>query len=465
MRIETLILANLVHKEDYTRRVLPFIQVDYWDSATEKFLFTLIRDFFTQYNALPTKAALLVSIGQAQGLTDEQVKEGTALVEEITTNEDLLKEDSKWLFDETETFCQDKALFNALSQSVKIYDGKDKVQGKGAIPHILQEALGVSFDRRIGHDYLEDSDSRYDSYHKKTRRVSFDLDYMNRITDGGLPNKTLSIFMAGTGVGKSLTMCHMAAACLRQHLNVLYITLELSEESVGQRIDANMMDVTMDDVKKMPKDLYDKRIKKLRDNYKGRLVIHEYPTATAGAAHFRGLLQELALKKNFKPSIIFIDYLNICSSSRIKMGSNVQSYAYVKAIAEELRGLAVEFDVPVVSATQVNRGGFVNTDPGLEDTSESFGLPATADFMVVLVTNEQLEQLGQIQVKQLKSRFGDISKNKKFLLGIDKPRMKLFDLNDRAAQANLVDAGSVGEDADGPPVPTVRKSRFDQFKV
>lgn len=353
----------------------------------------------------------------------------------------------------TEKFCQEKAIYNAIMDSIQILDGKDQNRSKGSIPTLLSDALGVSFDPNVGHDYIDKFNDRYDFYHRVEKRIPFDLEYFNKITKGGLPQKTLNIALAGTGVGKSLFMCHVAAASLMQNYNVLYITLEMAEERIAERIDANLLNVTIDDLMKMPKDMYQKRMLKLKERVKGKLIIKEYPTAAANPAHFRALLNELNLKKNFKPDIIFIDYLNICASSRIKAGANVNSYTYIKAIAEELRGLAVEFKVPIMSATQTTRSGYSNSDVGLEDTSESFGLPATADFMFALISTEELESLNQIMVKQLKNRYNDPTLNKRFTVGIDRAKMKLYDL-EQNAQKDIVDSGQIN----------VNSNNRDKFK-
>ena len=377
---------------------------------------------------------------------------------------DLLKEISndktdqkiEWLLDATEKFCQEKAVYNAIMDSIQILDGKDTNRSKGSIPGLLSDALGVSFDANIGHDYVDNFAERFDFYHRVEKRIPFDLEYFNKITKGGLPQKTLNIALAGTGVGKSMFMCHMSAAALLQNYNVLYITLEMAEERIAERIDANLLNVTLDDLMMMPKDMFEKRMGKLKEKVKGKLIIKEYPTASANASHFRALLNDLEMKKNFKPDIILIDYLNICSSARIKAGANVNSFTYVKAIAEELRGLAMERKVPIMSATQTTRSGFSNSDPGLEDTSESFGLPATADFMFALISNEELEQLGQIMVKQLKNRYGDLNKYKRFTVGVDRSKMKFFDL-EMKAQENVMQDQIVQSKP-------FEKQKYDKFK-
>lgn len=366
--------------------------------------------------------------------------------------------DLDWLTDATEKFCQEKAIYNAIMDSIQILDGNDSTKSKGSIPAILSDALGVSFDPHVGHDYVDDYATRFDFYHRVEKRIPFDLEYFNKITKGGLPQKTLNIALAGTGVGKSLFMCHMAASCMMQNNNVLYITLEMSEEKIAERIDANLLNVTIDDLMLMPKDMYEKRMKRLKDTVKGKLIIKEYPTAAANPSHFRALINELKLKKNFKPDIIFVDYLNICASSRIKAGANINSYTYIKAIAEELRGLAVECNVPIMSATQTTRSGFTNSDPGLEDTSESFGLPATADMMFALISTEELQNMNQIMVKQLKNRYNDPTLNKRFTIGIDRAKMKLYDL-EQSAQTDIADSGQQAYK------PKDSKSKFSGFKV
>jgi replicative DNA helicase len=453
--MEQTILKNLIFNEEYLRKVLPFLKTEYFSDSVEKLLFNEIKDFTQTYNTTITPEALAISVREKRNLTDEEVSKSGSYIDEVVKTKDETSP-MQWLTDKTEKFCQEKAVYNAVLGSISILDGKDKNQGKGAIPKLLSDALAVSFDNSVGHDYLENSDSRYEFYHHKEERIPFDLDFFNKITKGGLPNKTLNIALAGTGVGKSLFMCHVAASCLVQGKNVLYITLEMSEEKIAERIDANLLNVKLDDLAQLPKDLYDRKVAKVREKTTGKLIIKEYPTAAASTTHFRTLLNELNLKRSFVPDIIFIDYLNICCSSRIKAGSNINSYTYVKAIAEELRGLAVEVGVPLVSATQTTRSGYTNSDPGLEDTSESFGLPATADFMFALISNEELEELGQIMVKQLKNRFNDPTYHKRFTVGIDRAKMRLYDV-DQAGQQGISDAGHSG-------VPPKKKS-FDGFKV
>ena len=432
-RIEITVLRNFIFNEAFTRKALPFCKEDYFTNRSERLLFREIDTFVNKYKNIPTKEALTIELGQRKDINEGEFSVVKELLESL--NEE--KVDLQWLFDTTEKFCKDRAVHNAVLTGIKILDKKDPRLTPEAIPGILADALAVSFDNHIGHDYIEDSQRRFDFYHTKEKKYQFDLSYLNRITKGGVPPKTLNITLAGTGVGKSLFMCHCASAFLTQGLNVLYITLEMAEERIAERIDANLLDVTMDDLHTMPRQLYDDKITKIRNKTAGKLIIKEYPTASAHAGHFRALLNELALKKSFRPNVIFIDYLNICSSSRFK-GGNISSYFFIKAIAEELRGLAVEFNVPIFSATQTTRTGFVSTDIGLEDTSESFGLPATADFMFALISNEELEALGQMKIKQLKNRYNDPSINRAFIIGVDRAKMKLYDVSNNAQ--NIVDA-------------------------
>jgi archaellum biogenesis ATPase FlaH len=456
-RIENTILTNLFYNEDYTRKALPYIKPLYFNKRDEKILFEEVEKFVLKYKNIPTKEAITIELNNRKDINEEEYKNIKTL---IST---LIKEDTdlQWLLDTTEKFCKDRAVHNAVLDGIKILDGKDKERQSEAIPSILADALAVSFDNHIGHDYIVDAQSRFDWYHTKEKRYPFDLSYFNRITKGGVPSKTLNIALAGTGVGKSLFMCHCASSFLTQGLNVLYITLEMAEERIAERIDANLLDVSMDDLHDMPKDLYDSKLSKLEDKTKGKLIIKEYPTASAHSGHFRALLNELALKKSFKPQVIFIDYLNICGSSRFK-GGNISSYFYVKAIAEELRGLAVEFDVPIFSATQTTRTGFVSTDIGLEDTSESFGLPATADFMFALMSNEELEQLGQMKVKQLKNRYNDPGINRSFIVGVDKAKMRLYDTENSAQ--NIVGSNQTKE-KENYPSPEQSYDKFSDFKL
>ena len=450
-RIENTILASLFFKEEYTRKVLPFIKEEYFGNRVEQLLFGEVFKFVEKYNNLPTKDAILIELNSRRDINEEELQH----LKDYIVGVENTESDEQWLLETTEKFCKDRAVHNAVLSGIKILDNKDKKQTPEAIPHILSEALAVSFDKSVGHDYIEDAEARFKFYHTKEKRYQFDLDYMNRITKGGVPSKTLNIALAGTGVGKSLFMCHVASSYLLQGLNVLYITLEMAEERIAERIDANLLDVTMEDLHDMPKQLYDGKIKKLREKTQGQLIVKEYPTASAHSGHFKSLINELALKKSFRPDVIFIDYLNICASSRFK-GGNISSYFYIKAIAEELRGLAVEHNVPIFSATQTTRTGFVSTDIGLEDTSESFGLPATADFMFALMSNEELEQLGQMKVKQLKNRYNDPSVNRAFIIGVDRAKMRLYDV--QQASQNIVDSGQVEEKEDA-------YNKFSDFKL
>jgi len=460
MKLEQAILTNLIYNEDFLRKVLPFIKPEYFSDRTERTLFNEITSFTETYNSPPEIAALSIAVKEKTNLTDDEVQKCEDYLSEIE-KDNTAKTEIQWLVDKTEKFCQEKAIYNAVLGSISILDGKDKTNDKGAIPKILSDALAISFDTTVGHDYLQDSDERYEFYHRKEERIPFDLDIFNKITKGGLPAKTLNIALAGTGVGKSLFMCHMAAGAMVQGKNVLYITLEMAEEKIAERIDANLLNVTLDDLMDLPKDLYDKKVERVKSKTTGKLIIKEYPTASASTIHFRTLLNELNLKKSFVPDIIFVDYLNICCSARIRAGSNINSYTYVKSIAEELRGLAVEYNLPIVSATQTTRSGFTSSDPGLEDTSESFGLPATADLMFALITSEDLEALGQIMVKQLKNRYNDPSYYKRFTVGVDRAKMKLYDI-DQSGQMNIIDAGH-----DDKPLNTFgnRDKKFEGFKV
>ena len=450
MRIETKILSNLVYDEQYCRKVIPFIRTDYFSERKEAILSKIIVEFFTKYNKPLTKEILSIEVGNRTDINDKELAEINSYVDTMTHEE----VNESWMLEQTEKFCKDKAVYNAILHSIRIIDGGDKVNTKDSIPSILSDALAISFDNHVGHDYIEDSDARYDYYHRVEEKVPFDLDMFNKITKGGLSKKTLNIVLAGTGVGKSLFMCHVAAGVLTQGKNVLYITMEMAEERIAERIDANLLNLTMDELKVIDKDIFDNRIKKISSKTQGKLIVKEYPTAGAHAGHFRALLEELKLKREFLPDIIFIDYLNICASQRMKQGGSINSYTYIKSIAEELRGLAVEYNVPIVSATQTTRSGFTNSDPGLEDTSESFGLPATADLMFALVSNEELEQLNQIIVKQLKNRYNDPSYYKRFVIGVDRAKMKLYDV-EASAQIGLSDAGQVQDD-----VPMFDKSEF-----
>jgi len=456
-RIELTILRNFFFNEDYTRKALPFVKTDYFTNRIERLLYEEIDKFVQQYKNLPTKETILIEFSRRKDVNDEEVK----LIKELVNSFNDEKTDLQWLLDTTEKFCKDRAVHNAVLSGIKILDGKDNQRQPEAIPSILSEALAVSFDNHIGHDYIGDAESRFDWYHTKEKRYPFDLNFFNKITKGGVPSKTLNIALAGTGVGKSLFMCHCASNFLTQGQNVLYITLEMAEERIAERIDANLMDVTMDDLHDMPKQLYDNKMAKLRSKTTGQLIIKEYPTASAHSGHFRALMNELSLKKSFKPDVVFVDYLNICASSRFK-GGNISSYFYIKAIAEELRGLAVEFNLPIFSATQTTRTGFVSTDIGLEDTSESFGLPATADFMFALMSNEELESLGQMKVKQLKNRYNDPGMNRAFIVGVDRAKMRLYDVENSAQ--NIVDSNQT-KDKESYPTPEQAYEKFSDLKV
>ena len=442
-----------MRNEAYTRKVLPFLLEEYFVDGNDRTLFKEIKSFILKYNNLPTYDALVIEIDSLRNIKEEQVKIITDTLKELS--EDKIDTNIDWLSDSTEKFCQEKAIYNAIMKSIDVMNNKNSTLTKGAIPQLLSDALSVSFDPNVGHDYLEQYDYRYEYYHRVLEKIPFDLEFFNKITRGGVPKKTLNIALAGTGVGKSLFMCHVAASCLNQGRNVLYITLELAEEEVAKRIDANLMNVTFEDLMRLSKDMYEKKAENLKSKTTGKLIIKEYPTAGASTIHFKALLNELSLKKSFKPDIIFIDYLNICMSARVKPGSNINSYTYIKSIAEELRGLAVEYSVPVVSATQTTRSGFSNSDVELTDTSESFGLPATADFMFALIATEELDALGQIMVKQLKNRYNDPTINKRFVLGIDRAKMKLFDV-EASAQHDISDSGQV--------TPTIRPNNKDKFK-
>ena len=463
MRLETTILKNLIYNEEYTRKVLPFLSVNYFQEREDKILYEKIAEYINQYNALPTQEALAIELDKSS-IKDEEFQNTLKLLESITNEND--EANISWLLDSTEKFCQDRAIYNAVVESISILDEKGRnTRDKGSIPDILSDALSVSFDPHVGHDYFLDADERYKFYHRIEEKIPWDLEFFNRITKGGLSNKTLNIALAGVGVGKSLFMCHVAASCLSQNYNVLYITLEMAEERIAERVDANLLNISIDDLQKLPKDLYDKKIDKLKQTTKGKLIVKEYPTAAANVNHFRALLNELNLKKSFVPNIILIDYINICTSSRIKPGSNVNSYTYIKSIAEELRGLAVENAIPILSATQTTRSGFTNTDIGLEDTSESFGLPATADFMFAIISTEQMEELNQIMIKQLKNRYSDPTSNRKFVIGIDRSKMKLYDV-EQFAQNELVDTGQDDEPAfDKATGGKYKNLKFEGFEV
>ena len=434
--VEFLILRNLLHSEEYIRKVIPFIKADYFEDITQKIVFEEIFSFVEQYNKPATKEILCIEAEKRSDINDSSFKDVTELISSL----DNEPAEFEWIVTTTEKWCRDRAIYLALMESIQLADGKDDTKGRDAIPTILSDALAVSFDSHVGHDYLIDYEDRYESYHRKEDKIPFDLEYFDKITKGGIPNKTLNIALAGTGVGKSLFMCHFASSVLLQGKNVLYITLEMAEEKIAERIDANLLNVNIQDIVDLPKMMFDDKVTSLTKKTQGSLIIKEYPTASAHSGHFRALLNELALKKSFKPDIIFIDYLNICASSRYRTNNNVNSYSYIKAIAEELRGLAVEANLPIVSATQTTRSGFASSDVDLTDTSESFGLPATADLMFALISTEELEDLNQIMVKQLKNRYNDPTINKRFVIGIDRAKMRLYDCEQKA-QNDIVDSG------------------------
>ena len=454
-RIENTIIKNLIQNDTYTRKVIPFIKSEYFTESSERLVFEEISNYFDKYTKSPTVEALLINLDNVNSKGDAIVKSSKQLVENIETDDTPLD----WLIDETEKWCKDRAIYIAVMDSIEVLDKKSQ-RSTGEIPELLRDALSVSFDSNIGHDQIEDAEKRYDFYTTEEEKLPFDLEYFNKITKGGLPNKTLNICLAGTGVGKSLFMCHMASNCLLMGKNVLYITMEMSEERIAERIDANTMNVPMKELPDVSKKEYDKKIQRIKNKTKGKLIVKEYPTAAAHVGHFRHLLQELNIKKDFRPDIIFIDYLNICASHRIRPGSGANSYTLVKSIAEELRGLAVEYDVPMVSATQTTRSGYGSTDIGLEDTSESFGLPATADLMFALITSDELEDLDQLVVKQLKNRYNDPTIFKRFVIGVDRSRMKLYDV-EQEAQEELIDSIDVDDDT---PV-FDRSEKFRDFKV
>ena len=438
--VEFLVLRNLLHNEEYVRKVIPFIKGDYFEDRNQRIVFEEIVRFVEDYNKPATKEVLCIETEKRQDITDDSFKEITTLI----SNLDEQPSEFDWLVNTTEKWCRDRAIYLALMESIQLADGKDDTKGRDAIPTILSDALGVSFDTNVGHDYLIDYEERYESYHRKEDKIEFDLEFFNKVTKGGLPNKTLNIALAGTGVGKSLFMCHVASSALLQGKNVLYITLEMAEEKIAERIDANLLNIPIQDITDLPKVMFENKVTNLAKKTQGTLIIKEYPTASAHSGHFKALLQELALKKSFRPDMIFIDYLNICASSRYRANSNVNSYSYIKAIAEELRGLAVEANVPIVSATQTTRSGFASSDVDLTDTSESFGLPATADLMFALISTEELEGLNQILVKQLKNRYNDPTVFKRFVVGIDRAKMRLYDC-EQSAQEDIVDSGQEEE--------------------
>ena len=442
-RIERLILSHLKHNENYSRKVVPYVKDEYFEDPSEKLVFKLIQEYILKHNDLPTKQSLSIDLDQLDGIHESEYTKSSEIINSLNKPEST--DITPWLVEQSETFCQDKAIYNAVVNAISILEGNEKTHlSKGAIPTVLSDALSVSFDPHIGHDFIEDAENRFDFYHRIEEKLEFDLEMFNKITKGGLPKKTLNICLAGTGVGKSLFMCHQAAAALSVNKNVLYVTLEMAEERIAERIDANLLDIPISQLEEIPRDMYKKKIEKLKGKTKGKIIIKEYPTASASAMHFKNLLGELKLKSNFVTDIIFIYYLNICTSSRIRAGANVNSYTYIKSIAEELRGLAVEHDVPIVSATQTTRTGFTSTDIGLEDTSESFGLPATADFMFALISSEEMEELNQMLVKQLKNRYNDPTSYRKFIVGVDRSKMRLYDVEQKA-QEDIADSGQNDE--------------------
>jgi len=456
--IEITILKNLIHNEDYSRKVIPFIQPEYFEDRAQKIVFEEIVKFIVKYNNLITIESLSIEVDNRDDINESEIKEIKSIFQKL----DNSRVDEEWLLDSTEKWCRDRAIYLALMESIHIADGNNEKKNRDAIPTILSDALSVSFDNKIGHDYLLNYSERYDFYHKNEQKVEFDLEYFNKITKGGIPNKTLNIALAGTGVGKSLFMCHFASSVLLQGKNVLYITLEMAEEKIAERIDANLLNVPIQQLQELPRVMFENKVTNLAKKTQGSLIIKEYPTASAHAGHFKALLNELSLKKSFKPDIIFIDYLNICASSRYKSNFSVNSYSYIKAIAEELRGLAVEFNVPIVSATQTTRSGYGSSDVELTDTSESFGLPATADLMFALISTEELEQLGQIMVKQLKNRYNDPTIHKRFIVGIDRAKMRLYDC-EQTAQKDIIDKGVDDEEDDIYQKEKPKKS-FEGFK-
>lgn len=467
-RIELVILKNLIFNDSYSRRVLPFMKAEYFSDACEKIVFEKISEFILKYDARPSKEALLIAASRDDKISTEIESNVKDMIVSFENN----SVDEKWLIEQTEEWCKDRAIYIALLSSIKIADDKKSKFSRGNIPKMLTDALAVSFDPNVGHSYLDDTDARYEGYHRVEEKFAFDLDCMNKITKNGVPRKTLNVILAGTAVGKSLALCHMAASYFMSGKNVLYITLEMAEERIAERIDANLLNISLTDLQSISKDMYDKKIESIKSKTIGRLIVKEYPTATATTSHFRALLNELSLKKNFVPDVIFVDYLNIAASARLNNSNNINSYTYVKSIAEEFRGLAVECNVPMWTATQTNRAGYTSSDIGLENTSESFGLPATADFMIALSTTEELEQMGQILVKQLKNRYNDVNSLKRFVLGIDRSKMKLFDL-DESAQKELVNTDLKTDDSpifdkgkfgNGMKAEKKDKSGFDDFQ-
>jgi len=466
VNIEATILSNLLHNEEFARKSIVFLKEEYFHDATEKAVFHEIQKFYSKYNDVPSREALQINVDERPDLSSTIYEEAAALIKSLGK----IDNNQQWLLDETEKFCKDKAVYNAIMESIEIIDGKHKKKTDGAIPELLSDALAVTFDTHIGHDFLEDSDDRYEFYHTREEKIPFDIEYLNKITQGGVTRKSLNILMAGTGVGKTIGMCHMAASNLTIGKNVLYVTMEMAEERIAERIDANLLDIELNRLKDLTKVMYDRKMEQLKQKVKGKIIIKEFPTSQAHTGHFRHLLNELSLKKDFKPDIIYVDYLNICASQRLVGSQSVNSYTYVKAIAEELRGLAVEYNVPIWSATQTTRSGFGNSDVGLEDTSESFGLPATADLFLALIQTEELEELNQVMVKQLKNRHGDIAINRRFVIGIDKPKMKWYDA-EQSAQEDIIGTTSVTsgprsyEEAESMFSSANKKKAFKDFKM
>jgi replicative DNA helicase len=466
VNIEATILSNLLHNEEFARKSIVFLKEEYFHDATEKAVFHEIQKFYSKYNDVPSREALQINVDERPDLSSTIYEEAAALIKSLGK----IDNNQQWLLDETEKFCKDKAVYNAIMESIEIIDGKHKKKTDGAIPELLSDALAVTFDTHIGHDFLEDSDDRYEFYHTREEKIPFDIEYLNKITQGGVTRKSLNILMAGTGVGKTIGMCHMAASNLTIGKNVLYVTMEMAEERIAERIDANLLDIELNRLKDLTKVMYERKMEQLKQKVKGKIIIKEFPTSQAHTGHIRHLLNELSLKKDFKPDIIYVDYLNICASQRLVGSQSVNSYTYVKAIAEELRGLAVEYNVPIWSATQTTRSGFGNSDVGLEDTSESFGLPATADLFLALIQTEELEELNQIMVKQLKNRHGDIAINRRFVIGIDKPKMKWYDA-EQSAQEDIIGTTSVTsgprsyEEAESMFSSANKKKAFKDFKM
>lgn len=460
MRIENAIIKHLIYDEEYTRKVLPFLQSDYFTDSNEKIIYEEIREFIHKYNTNPTFESLVIELDR-KNLSEDDYRFCVETLKSVeSTKNELCK--LEWILDKTEKFCQDQAIYNGVVESVSILQGKSKTLDKGAIPDILTKALSVCFDSNVGHDYIDDFEKRYNFYHKVEEKIPFDLDYLNRITKDGLSKKSLNIILAGPGVGKSLLMCHHSASCLLQGKNVLYITMEMAEEKIAERIDANLLNIAVDDLVNLSKEEFTRKVNKLKNKMLGKLIIKEYPTASASVNHFRNLLNELNLKRNFVPDILCVDYLNICASSRVKLSSSVNTYTFVKSIAEEIRGLAVEFDLPILTASQLTRGGAVSSDPGIDDVSESFGTAATADMMLALISTDELEALNQIMIKQIKNRYADPTKYKRFVIGVDRAKMKLYDV-ESSAQVDIVDSGQ----PESNKAETLRnlKNRFEGFKV